>query len=268
MKKTVYLVIISIITCVCMIFGLCRNIMGLYSYRIGVGTSTVTSEAQKIDGFTDMNLDMDVVELKIIEGDEFSVSFDGSEALQPIVSVKNGVLSVRQGKKNKIFNNVNLKSKMTITIPAGTMLDAVVLSVDAGKIDMQGFSIRDLSMDVDAGSIKITDCKIEYGELDVDAGDIDVKNSTMGKSEICADAGNIGTDDIEFEQLDVSTDMGNISMNLPLSYEEYSYELEVDLGNITIDGESHRGSFSKDGTKGNYKLNASCSMGNVDISSK
>lgn len=264
MKKAIYLIIISVITCICIGLGVSRYMFGLYSFNIGTSGMKTVSGSETLEEYTGINVDVDVADVNIVIGENYSISYEGSESLEPVVNVSNGVLAVKQ-KSVKIMTDVNLKCKITVTVPAGTKLDDVVVSVDAGKIKVQDLTIRDLAMEADAGNIKLSNCVVERAYIDVDAGDIDMSDSSIDKSEIGADAGNIDADNIEFDSIEAKTDMGNIEMDLPLAYEEYSYDLKVDLGNATVGGEKFKGSISKEDNKGAHKIKATCNLGNIDI---
>lgn len=267
MKKTIYLIIISIITCVCIGLGVTRHMFELYSFNIRTGGAETVSGSEKLEAFSGINIDVDVADIKIVEGEDYSISYEGSESLEPVADVTNGTLAVKQ-KSVRMISDTNLKCKITVTVPAGTKLDDVGVSVDAGKINVQDLTICDLVMETDAGNLKLTNCIIERANIDVDAGDIDMNDAIIDKSEISADAGNIEMDNIEFDSIDVNADLGNITMDLPLAYEEYSYDLKVDLGNATVGGEKFKGFVSKEENNGSHKIKATCNLGNIDINVK
>lgn len=267
MKKAIYLIIISMITCVCIGLGVSRHMLGLFSFNIGTSGTKNVSGSEKLEEFSGINIDVDVADVNIVKGEDYSISYEGSDSLEPVVNVTNGVLAVKQ-KSVKVMTDVNSKCKITVTVPADTKLDDAVFSVDAGKIKVQDLTIRDLVMEADAGNIKLTNCVVERADIDVDAGDIDINDSSIDKSEISADAGNIEADNIEFDSIEVKADMGNIEMDLPLAYEEYSYDLKVDLGNATVGGEKFKGSVSKEESNGSHKIKATCNLGNINIKVK
>ncbi|MGN0437255.1 MAG: DUF4097 family beta strand repeat-containing protein [Lachnospiraceae bacterium] len=267
MKKAIYLIIISMITCVCIGLGVSRHMLGLFSFNIGTSGTKTVSGSEKLEEFSGINIDVDVADVNIVIGENYSISYEGSKSLEPVINVANGNLTVKQ-KSVKINTDANLKCKITVTVPVDIKLDDVSVSVDAGKINVQDLTIRDLVMEADAGNLKLTNCVIGRGNIDVDAGDIDINDSTIEKSEVSADAGNIKMDNIEFDSIEVKANMGNIRMDLPLAYEEYSYDLNVDLGAATVGGEKFKGFVSKEENNGSYKIKATCNLGNIDINVK
>ena len=267
MKKAIYLIIISVITCVCIGLGVSRYMFGLYSFNVGTSGGKNISDSEKLEAFSGIDVDVAVADVYLGIGSDYSISYEGSKSLEPVVNVANGVLAVKQ-KSVKINADVNLKCKITITVPADTQLDDIGVSVDAGKINVQDLTVRDLVTEADAGSLKLTNCVIERANIDVDAGDIEINDSTIDKSEVSADAGNIEMDQIELDNIVVKADMGNITMDLPLAYEEYSYDIKVDLGNATVGGEKFKGFVSKEGNNGPHKIKATCNLGNIDIDVK
>lgn len=269
MKKVIYIVTITVITCICIVIGLLYHVLG-FSFDDGMFHSEKTASEKltnsvETDTFTKIDLDISMGELEIIEGDVYAVSYHGKEKLAPEVSVENGVLRIYQKRKIAVLFNNGTENKVTITIPSDAKLQNVGLLVDAGNICIDGFTIQNLQTELNAGNLEMDNCIIEHAEIDVDAGNVDVGNSTITQGDLSTDAGNISGKTLTFDRLEVSSDMGNIDMDLPLSYDEYSFDLEVDLGNITINGEDYRSGFAKDGIKGHNRLEAECNMGNIDI---
>ena len=64
--------------------------------------------------------------------------------------------------------------------------------------------------------------------------------------------------------IDVETDMGNIEVGMDCAEWECAYELETDLGVVTVNGAARGTKAERKGSLP-YKLNAESDLGNVDV---
>ncbi len=303
MKKTVYLIILVVITCVCVAIGICSHLFKLFSFDIGFGSKMV-SVSEELEDFKGIDLDLNLADLTIVEGKDFGISYDGEEKLQPTYRVENDVLILKQNVKH--ISHMNNECNVTITVPDGTSLDDVSLYMDAGEIalsdlemnnltidadagdldmarctienvnidadagdlDMARCTIENVNIDADAGDLDMEYCTIETGKIDADAGDIDLEDVILSKGEISANAGDIGIQVSDFEELNISADMGAVDVDFPFEIEECSFDLKVDVGDISIGEDSHGTTYNREATKGNRSLKVRCSFGDIDINDK
>ncbi len=284
MKKTVYLIILVVITCVCVAIGICSHLFKLFSFDIGFGSKMV-SVSEELEDFKEIDLDMHLADLTIVEGKDFGISYDGEEKLQPTYRVENDVLILKQNVKH--ISHMNNECNVTITVPDGTSLDDVSLYMDAGEIamsdlemnnltidadagdlDMARCTIENVNIDADAGDLDMEYCTIETGKIDADAGDIDLEDVILSKGEISANAGDIGIQVSDFEELNISADAGAVDVDFPFEIEECSFDLKVDVGDISIGEDSHGTTYNREATKGTRSLKVRCSFGDIDINDK
>lgn len=266
MKRTIYLVVIALITCVCMMYGMYKNLTGHFHVNLSESDDTKIANEDTLESFDEIEIDMDLGEVKLVTGDTYSYSYEGDEKLKPEIRVVNDTLVVRH--VGRISHVNQIKCNLTIMIPENTDLEDVVISIDAGNIDIDGYHAKNIDADVDAGNIDMSNCFTDDLVLKADAGEIDITDSTIGKGEVSVDAGNMDAENFVFDKINVNVDMGNIDMDLPLAYDDCAVDVEVDLGNVTINGDGYKRSFSKDGQNNANMLKAKCSMGNIDVNFK
>lgn len=195
-------------------------------------------------------------------GDEkLRVEYSGDSSRKPRVSCSGGRLQIKEAGRSRWFNFdlsffrwSNWGRKLIIWVPENLRDLDVHIDSDAGSVICSDISMKNLTADVDAGQLEIEGCTV-MGEasLDVDAGSADIKNASIG-----------------FLRGDV--DMGEINCRLISGIlAEYTMDLDVDLGNITINGENKGGSYKQtanpehSGGGQSPRIQLEVDMGNIEI---
>ena len=114
--------------------------------------------------------------------------------------------------------------------------------------------MTNLTADVDAGQLKVDGCTVTgEAKLDVDAGSADINN-------------------VSFGILKGDVDMGDINCHLSSGIlAGYTMDLDVDMGDITINGENKGGSYKQtaapdqNGGGQPSRIQLEVDMGNIDI---
>ena len=129
------------------------------------------------EGFSAVNLELDIGEVTFHTGDQFYVSVDRVNYPEVKVEVVNGTLTITEATDG--FNlHGSSACKVDITVPEGTELDLVSLEVDAGSIEATDVTASQIGLSVDAGSIALDGTTANLTELEVDAGEIVVSGFT------------------------------------------------------------------------------------------
>lgn len=264
MKKNVYLTVLTIVTVICVVIGLCYHTINFgVSFMDGLnipffslsrnttsGNGSKSSEMLKdpedimLDEFNTIKVDADVMDLNIEYGSNFSLSYYCNEKLIPDYKVKDGVLTVTQNSDLTSLWGGNKKCSVTITVPEE--LEFVDIASDVGDIDLKNLSIKTLTLTADVGDIDIIRCTLGQVTLTADLGDIDVENSS-------------------FIELKATNDVGDTDIESSISLSDYEIDLKTDIGEVEVnDRNSHR-SFQQPGT-GNGKLTVSNSTGDIEVS--
>ena len=146
-----------------------------------------------------------------------------------------------------LINVTDITTRIKIYIPNSYEFNKVELEVDAGELIVPNLKANDVEIDVDAGSFKAENIIASYTKVDVDAGDARINLLNSYRSEFNCDAGDIDT-----------TMVGSES--------DYSYEVDSDVGDISI------GSYRSDGLSDEYshsggqrKIEADCNVGSIRI---
>ena len=252
MKRNVYLIILTIITILCIIAGTCYHLV-----RFGISvagglpfiqtfmdavtdwndddssdntesassTKTVSS-SQNLDAFTSIQADMNVMDLKVVSGDSYSIQYKASKKFVPEFEVKNNCLTIKQT-QNVSFSTATRNAKCTVTVTVADSLDSVKIQSDVGDITLSDQTITTFS-------------------LYADAGDIDLENCT-------------------FTNMDISTDAGDIDIDSKEDLSGYRIALDTSYGDVTVNHKKQRHSYSHDGNLSGHTLTVSTDAGDIDL---
>lgn len=210
-------------------------------------------------GVTSLDMKIGYGNVKIVEGDEFSISADNLPENEFDSYVEDGTWYIKENERS-IIEIVNIElprngvfwwddhftPNITITIPKGFKADQFKLNLATGRVEADSIQALEGEFSVGAGELHINhltvDNKSKYsvgtGEMelkDIIAKDVDVENG-VGSAKI---EGSITGNNT------ITCDVGHISLKLNGDKEDYSYDIDSDIGDVEIDGESYHGISNK-----------------------
>lgn len=269
MKKTIYLAVLTIVTIVCILFGTFYHVAGrIGNFSSGIfvkenGSLKEGSFSDNLDAFLAIQMDIAVAEVIVQNGDGFSIEYEGSEALKPQYSVENNTLLIKS-KTKRLHLPTSVTGKLVLTIPNQTELTDVVFDVDAGSIVAHNLVAKSMDIDVDAGNVEMYDSSCDKVTVDVDAGNVYWENGTFLSVEAKADMGNIEFRDCAFDVFEAEADLGNVEVHSSKSLDDYSMNIEVDLGGASINGRDFMGGYKVKGDSA-HRVELKVSLGNAEI---
>lgn len=192
----------------------------------------------------DINIDIALSDIRIEEGSEFDVSYEGNEDLAPEVKADGDKLEIIQHDKN-LKLSTNYKAITTITVPSSMTLEELECDLDMGDLVIKDISCEKLEITLDAGNADVKDVKTQSIRVDSNMGNIDMVNA-------------------EFDKMDIDCDMGNVSVSGVKDLADAKIQAESSMGNIRIDGDKVSNKYSSG--NGDKEIRIKTSMGNVDVS--
>lgn len=246
MKKTVYLIILAVITIAAIIFGtnyrfkkfnsnfkdfkediksMFEDGEGNFSFDFSTDFSSFNGKIDAdLDEFTNIRLDTKVSKVTIYEeGTSFHIYADYNQGfLEPEYKVENGTLNIRQNKINKAGNN---NCSIKIIVPRFTDLDKIDVKVDVGELDISNIRCNEAKLKTNVGEVDITD--------------------------------------VHFTKLDVENNVGEIDIRTVYGIDNYSLDLETNVGEVNVGGESHRRYSNNVG--GEQSIHAKSNVGEISI---
>jgi DUF4097 and DUF4098 domain-containing protein YvlB len=228
MKKNTYLIIITVITVCCIIGGTAYHMLGWFSFSKTFDSGS-SSFDMALSDFSEISIDCSVVDLTIKSGSDYRLSFSGVSDLEPTVSVKKGVLTIKQPNSINIGIHNTYSCEMTLTVPADCKLDSIDVSSDVGDILFDGLTASTVSVSSDVGNITLTGC--------------------------------------DFSEFDATSDIGDIEFHSGVDLSDAKFSLITDLGTVSVNGTSHKTEFQQESSDKEMtrSLSAETSIGDISI---
>lgn len=254
MKKNIYLVIIWVITILAIVFGTLFH-MTDWGDSVGdrVGIKAYTKEQRFDDtlkAFDRISFEADLAEIKIEAGEEYHIFCESTDNVIPEYELDGTTLKITQTSKNRYFPRRNGHDNciIVITVPRDVTLADISGDCSMGDVQMGGFAADTISVDCNMGEAVLTD---------VTAKDI-ICECNMGSCEI---------KECSFDNLEVHNDMGNVEVSSSQPLSDYTMELSVSMGSITVDDKDYTSHYEQEGEK-DKTITISNNMGAVELEGK
>lgn len=279
MKKNVYLIILTLITIICIVGGTCYHLVGwgvsflshlpfasFYSDSDDTESSgtTLSTDTVSLPSFNTVKIDSKVMNLSIEKGDDYSIQCETTEKLNPKYEIKDNTLIVSQKQKIKIHNFMNTqKCSVHITIPEDTTLELINVDGSIGDINLSNLDVTTLKIDNSVGDVKMDDCKTDSIDVDTSTGDVKLNGCEANEINVDTSVGDTVLKDIIFEKLYVDGSVGDVKVSSPKDLSDYAYDLDTSIGDVSINGVSHKKEYQQKGTAG--KITVDNSTGDISI---
>lgn len=279
MKKNVYLIILTIVTVICIIGGTCYHLVGwgvsflshlpfasFYSDSDDTESSgtTLSTDTVSLPSFNTVKIDSKVMNLSIEKGDDYSIQCDTTEKLNPKYEIKDNTLIVSQKQKIKVHNFMkNPKCSVHITIPEDTTLELINIDGATGDISLSNLDVTTLKIDNSVGDVKMDNCKIASIGIDTSTGDVKLNDCEANEIDVDTSVGDTVIKDNIFEKLYVDGSVGDVKVSSSKDLSDYAYDLDTSIGDVSINGVSHKKEYQQKGTAG--KITVDNSTGDISI---
>ena len=279
MKKNVYLIILTLITIICIVGGTCYHLVGwgvsflshlpfasFYSDSDDTESSgtTLSTDTVSLPSFNTVKIDSKVMNLSIEKGDDYSIQCDSTEKLNPKYEIKDNTLIVSQKQKIKIHNFMNTqKCSVHITIPEDTTLELINVDGATGDINLSNLDVTTLKIDNSVGDVKMDDCKTDSIDIDTSTGDVKLNGCEANEINVDTSVGDTVIKDNIFEKLYVDGSVGDVKVSSSKDLSGYAYDLDTSIGDVSINGVSHKKEYQQKGTDG--KITVDNSTGDISI---
>lgn len=265
------------------------------------GSSSIealTPSGDDIKNYKNIDIDVDAFQVILKEGDKFSIEGSYSFAYgEPSISLEGDTLVIteksfrQQGFWNRLLNSNILgfwrdhELLLEIRYPKGTSFEVVDVDCAAASIRIDGITAKELNLSADAGEVNAANVNTDTLDIDIDAGDCSLNNVKVDNAFFSLDAGglhakefvsngldgdlNLGSADISGTLRGVTTldvDAGEVKLITSLPESDYGLNLDVELGDVVINGRDHSGSALYNAGEGRpHTINANVDMGTVKI---
>jgi hypothetical protein len=227
----------------------------------------------------ELDIRIDVGEVFIVPGDEFSVearNLYNNDELKSHVSNGIWVISHNTSKRFNIFGfnipiSVGIRNFKTpsikITIPEGFKAEDIRISMDAGRLKAENLHADMAHITVEAGSLEIDGLIVEEeSSYSVSAGQINLKQVDINNIKVECDVGAVYMEGIISGDSEIICNVGSIKLDIDDNMDFYSFDIDSDLGNVIINNKRYsyfRNTKDRDDFKGNFRLNVD--VGNITM---
>lgn len=199
--------------------------------------------------FSAIDLDVDLGNVTIAAGEDYGMDIRCWGAGYEVHHWYNGGTLTIESSDDGAFTSANCGSEITVIVPVGVWLESLYVDLDLGDLTLSGL-------------------QVEYADIDLDLGSLTGEALTVTTSfQVDADLGEVNLYGDLGEYVDISADLGSVQLALSRPVTDYCWELEADLGSITVNGRDQRlGDDNKlTGGNGNRMIEVDASLGSITV---
>ncbi len=251
-----------------------------YTQRDKGADNTFSSFTGSYEDVTSIDIDIKYGKVEVIEGDSFSIDAKNYTGHEFDSYVNSGTWYIRQRSKGifRIFNvdlsfgnfsrwNDGFTPRITITIPKGFVAETFNMDIGAGEAKADTINSLKGELSVGAGSFTVDRLSIrDRSSFEVGAGQMVLEDVILKDASVDCGIGEVIIEGIMTGDNNINCGVGNIELRLTGEEDDYSYDIESGIGNISIGNSSYRTSSRKinNSTADNY-LRLECGIGNISV---
>lgn len=222
-----------------------------------------TERNSNLDPFLSIDANISLGNISVTEGSDFTLYIQYPGNLSHILEweVKDGVLKIRDSDALPhvevsswedfwaLFGGRGEAARVSITVPAGTLLETLELRTDLGNVSLSGLEAKKIEGKTSMGNVECYELQARK-KLTLKSGMGDV---------------NLGLEELwDGVAIELKTGMGNVDASLDCPERDCRYEVKTGMGNILINGQSRGTKAVRDGSAP-YKLEIDNGMGDINL---
>ena len=196
-------------------------------------------------------------------GREFMLDIDRDKRESMDYCVEDGTLYI-VGDLDGMFNMGYEPGNISITVPQDLSWRSMVrVDTDMGDIYLENIDAAEAELDTDMGNITVSNGYFNNLDCDSDLGDVTVTSVEADSLKCYCDCGQVTATEFLANETDLESNLGSVTAIALGDKSDYSLELEVDLGEVKIDGLKVANSYETYGKS--YVLKAKADVGSVTL---
>lgn len=250
-------------------------------------SSDILEQSQEVEDFDDLEIEVSSVDVFIMQGDEFQISYKTRSGHEPEITQEGGTLKVRQPSRGFVMFDLGFTQDVdayTITVPEGRSINLRALS-SSGDIELDSLDVY-ASIEASSGEVLLNDTTGERMEVSTSSGEIDgdkVKNkiccfkSSSGdinmlrmfvdEAECTTSSGDIDINNSEVGRIDCSTTSGEVEIEMQGDPDDYSWNIQTSSGDIEVNETEYKKEYARTGTA-DKEISIRTSSGDIDVDMK
>ncbi len=240
-------------------------------------------EDMDLEPFTKLDVDLSLGDVTVMTGDSYGVILDWSGRNYSLSCEPDGdTLHVRSSQSVNL-NLAGHSASVTVYLPEHAELEEADVHTSLGDAYLDNVRARQMKAASDLGDVSLY--HTSAGELDVTCsmGNIWLDGVTAGDAELTNSMGDISAEGLSVErsldveasmgdidlqgdlrgETDIEASMGNVALRLSQEEQSYSYELDVSMGQLTVNGQAMPKPASRTG--GPHRLEVENHMGDIEL---
>lgn len=197
-----------------------------------------------------------------IDCDLSDLAFENLTAEQAEFDLEFGKLDLSGITANRIAVEMNSGECSLKGIKAAEKLD---ISNEFGKISLENAETKNLKLEADSGDVTLTDMTFDTGDLTLDLGKLTARGIVSNGMKVESSKGEVNVAGKLTGLTDITSDMGKVTVNPGASKDQFSYELNADMGSVTVGGEKMSGNSVVANTSAANILKIKTSMGEIRV---
>ena len=260
----------------------------------GANGDTTVEVNESYSKITDVVIDVDLAELKLVEGSSFSLKGRYNPEVQDLsITEKAGVLTISRKPLINWFGfnfgfKYPLSNDLTLTYPKGTKFKSITITNNLGGLDVRNLEAKSLEVNLDAGSfdgssilvdslsmrLNLGGCTIkeltvaERAEFRLDAGSLDLERSSVNNLSVFNNLGGFDYSGALTGNVRIDLDVGSLKMSLENKADELSYTIDTDLGSIQVNGRKEGSPAHTTASSPTCTLDITTAMGGVTLNTR
>ena len=273
MKKRTYLIIISLVTILCIIWGSIHFLGGFISgeeslFGLFGGKDEHIVKDVDLEAFSSLQIDSEIMDVEIKKGDSYKLHYECSkEKLIPTYAVENGKLTIKQKNKKGLtltFGSSG-KCKMVLTVPEEKILSDIKIVSNTGDLIIADTVTEKSDIETDTGDVKVNNSNLGGLTLATDTGDVSFSGVTLGDVKLTTDTGDISMKDMTIAEGDIESDTGDIKIE-GIKIEAYNVSMDSDTGDITVNGSNQGNKYNANASEGDgLTMKISTDTGDITV---
>ncbi len=262
------------------------------------------SDTIAVNEFNKLRIISETIDINIIKGDKYTVSYNLPESLVPTIS-GNDTLTIdassEKGLHVNLFTLYNDDSPyITVTVPGSSekeldietstgdiLIDNVDFSgnikASTGDIKIKSASLGITDIETSTGDLHINDtdapeikrtastgqsnfdnCKIDRLILKTRTGDVKIDDSRLDSLKVEGSTSDITVDDTAVNDVKIEVSTGECKLKIKGKVSDYSCQLKSSTGDIKYDDESYEKNYSTNGN-GSGSIVITTSTGDIKV---
>ncbi len=219
------------------------------------------------DSFENLDLELTAGTFEIVEGDSDKIIVRSAKKINMAQSGKTLIVDTDRGVKVHFFGISDEGHHVEITLPKDKEFRKMDIEIGAGQLEADSLIAEDIEMQIGAGSIIVDTFTCEKAKISVGAGESIIKEGLAGKLDLDVGFGDLQYDGSLSGDLDADCGMGNMDICLDGKEEDFNYQIDVGMGDISVGNNSYGGMVqSKDiDHDAEADMDLDCGMGSIKI---